>query len=1040
MSFIPKQLIPLSSKQLTPLSRAMLVLSLFIMLTIGLLYPLSTRLSSMVPEPTDPLLNAWRMQWNAHALLSSPSELFNIFDTNIFHPYPLTLVYSEHFLLITWQHLPFLLLPDSHLFGMNMAVLLTFILSAYGMYLLVTAWSGNRWAGLVAGVMFAFAPQRLGQLNHLELLITHWMPLALLCLHWTLTRSGKRYPTALIIFLTMQALSGFHFFLNLVIAASLLCIVYALRRHIYWRRGLWIAGAIAVGMVTLLNAPIWWAYLQFSDRMGAVRTPGEVRIYSAALTDYLTTIPHHVWYGWTFGYWQTSDHQFQPLMPIGLVGLSLILVGMGVLVYRVGSQKKGKATFENKDDSLVRRKKPLPLVGGGWEGGEMPANHDFDENLRSFINPHLTISHHVFLILLTLIGLLLSFGLNENALGPNFSAILSYSPYRWLYDYVIIFQAIRVPARFSVLVLLSLSILIGLSVGLLLDLMNFQENKSPTTNGALASDRHVDWKPTRHFTPTQQTRLSAILSMSLILLFMVEFWTKPLQGPEFPTGQEIDPTYTWLHDMTPADSVILELPHQDASEFLYEYYSSHHWRRMVNGGTGYTPPIYKELRRWFNAFPDSRSIDLLQQLGVTQIVLHPSAYSPEDWQRVMDDLPRYLPTMSHIKPVGENLIIDLTPSACPSDPTMVQVTMQNNPPLDGLDNTVAVTYHNHGLSAYRADVSQTSQLQFAHQPDKTFTEPLITPAGGSQTVIVPLKHNDPLQTIQLTSLGRTVSMPDGEPAPEFVYNSQLLQPLGLRFADGPRLMAYNFQTPMPTPCSHLLVALQWQDLQSGDSLTAQLLDPYSRLLVEQQRPFADEDDFLLALPLVDTVPPGLYGLRVRVHSADEQERWPMTEEGVTIPPDQLPVLPITIHPRPVDSPTEPPVAQFATPDGVTINLLDSHLNQTSLTAGGWLGFSLTWQADQSINQNYTVFSQLIGPEGKVWGQRDNEPGGGWYSTSLWQPNQAWSDSMAFQISPDAPPGQYRLIGGLYDSQTQQRLPIQTNSDFVELGVVEVTSP
>ncbi|MDM8528009.1 hypothetical protein QUF58_07315 [Anaerolineales bacterium HSG24] len=1002
----------------------MLVLLSFTLLTIGLLHPLSTHLTSMVPEPTDPLLNAWRVQWNAQALLSGPTELLNIVNTNIFYPYPLTLVYSEHFILLTWQHLPFLLLADSHLFGLNLAVLLTFILSGYGMYLLVTAWSGNRWAGLLAGVMFAFAPQRLGQLNHLELLITQWMPLTLLSLHWTLTRPSKRHAIALIIFLNLQALSGFHFFLNLVITATLLCLVYALRGHIYWRRGLWLAGAIAVGTVTLLNAPIWWVYLQFSDRMGALRTPGEVRMYSASLTDYLTTIPHHVWYGWTFGYWQTPDHQFQPLMPIGLVGLSLILIGMGLLLYRTLSEQSSSINQTHSQQKFVDSSNYRFF---GHELTQIDTDGIKNSPLSAFTRVLIFrndkfLSYYIFLILLTLLGLILSFGLNENALGPNFAVILSYSPYRWLYDNVIIFQGIRVPARFGVLVLLSLSILTGLSLALLL---SFIEQRFCLTQ-------------------TRQ-QISAALSVSLLILFIAEFWTLPLRGPEFPAGQSIDPTYSWLRDMTPADTIILELPHREATEFLYEYYSSHHWRAMVNGGTGYTPPIYKELRRWFNAFPDSRSIDLLQQLGVTQVILHPTAYSPDDWQRLMDDLPRYLPAISQIKSVGENLIIELTHSTCLPDSSAVQVTMQSNSPLDGLDNTIAVTFHNHGLAAYQADVRQISQLQFVHQPDKTFTEPLITPAGESQSVIVPLRHNDALQAVQLTSLGRTVSML-GEPTPEHVYNSQLLRPVGLRFADGPQLMAYNFQTPNPTPCSHLLVALQWQNLQSGDRLTAQLLDPFGRLLVEQQRPL-DEDDFLMALPLPGTVPLGQYGLRIRVHSAEEQERWPMTKAGVTIPPDQLPLLPIIIHPQPVDLPDPPPLGQFEfiididTVPSDTISLLSSHLNQTSLTAGDWIQFSLIWQSDQSIQQKYTVFTQLVGPDGRVWGQRDNEPGGGWYSTSLWQPNQPFVDYYAFEVSPDAPAGQYRLIGGLYDTQTQQRLPIQTNldrvTDFVELGTVDI---
>ena len=210
----------------------------------------------MVPEPTDPLLNVWRMQWNIHALLGGPAEAANIFDTNIFYPFPLTLAYSEHFLMITMQALPLLLIADSHLLGLNVSVLLTFILSGYAMYLLVTDWTGSRWAGVVAGILFSFSPQRFGQLNHLELLITQWLPLTLLTLHWTLTRAGWRYPALFMLFFNLQALSGFHFGLNLTIACLLLAVVYFFAGRIYWRRVLWGAGILSILVTLLLNWPI----------------------------------------------------------------------------------------------------------------------------------------------------------------------------------------------------------------------------------------------------------------------------------------------------------------------------------------------------------------------------------------------------------------------------------------------------------------------------------------------------------------------------------------------------------------------------------------------------------------------------------------------------------------------------------------------------------------------------------------------------------------------------------------------------------------
>jgi hypothetical protein len=57
--------------------------------------------------------------------------------------------------------------------------------------------------------------------------------------------------------------------------------------------------------------------------------------------------------------------------------------------------------------------------------------------------------------------------------------------------------------------------------------------------------------------------------------------------------------------------------------------------------------------------------------------------------------------------------------------------------------------------------------------------------------------------------------------------------------------------------------------------------------------------------------------------------------------------------------------------------------------------------------------------------------------SLWPAQQPIVDAYAFQIQPDAPPGDYRLIAGLYHSDSQQRLTLPNGGDFAELGTVMV---
>ena len=98
---------------------------------------------------------------------------------------------------------------------------------------------------------------------------------------------------------------------------------------------------------------------------------------------------------------------------------------------------------------------------------------------------------------------------------------------------------------------------------------------------------------------------------------------------------------------------------------------------------------------------------------------------------------------------------------------------------------------------------------------------------------------------------------------------------------------------------------------------------------------------------------------------------------------------------------------------------------------------LRWQVEQPVNTELTVFTQLVGPAGQLWGQYDNRPGGGWYGFPFWLPGRPVTDEYAFQIDPAAPPGTYRLVVGLYHPDTLGRLSTDSGVDFVEVGTMVV---
>jgi hypothetical protein len=108
-----------------------------------------------------------------------------------------------------------------------------------------------------------------------------------------------------------------------------------------------------------------------------------------------------------------------------------------------------------------------------------------------------------------------------------------------------------------------------------------------------------------------------------------------------------------------------------------------------------------------------------------------------------------------------------------------------------------------------------------------------------------------------------------------------------------------------------------------------------------------------------------------------------------------------------------------------------------VSPGDTLGVSLYWQADGPTAVPYTVFTHLVGADGQLYGQWDNPPVRGTYPTTDWLPGEQVVDQYEIAVSPAAPPGEYRLLVGLYDPSTSARLPMlnddgQPEGDHVAL--------
>ncbi len=109
--------------------------------------------------------------------------------------------------------------------------------------------------------------------------------------------------------------------------------------------------------------------------------------------------------------------------------------------------------------------------------------------------------------------------------------------------------------------------------------------------------------------------------------------------------------------------------------------------------------------------------------------------------------------------------------------------------------------------------------------------------------------------------------------------------------------------------------------------------------------------------------------------------------------------------------------------------------------GERLHLALYWQGQRPMAEDYTVFVHLVGKGERKVAQADSQPAGDTRPTRAWQPGEVVTDLRGLQIAPDAPPGEYRLLVGLYRPADGERLRLlreeRPPSTQLELGRITI---
>ncbi len=227
----------------------------------------------------------------------------------------------------------------------------------------------------------------------------------------------------------------------------------------------------------------------------------------------------------------------------------------------------------------------------------------------------------------------------------------------------------------------------------------------------------------------------------------------------------------------------------------------------------------------------------------------------------------------------------------------------------------------------------------------------------------------------------------------------------IRFADGTRLTQITYNTQALSRGDSLRVEMNWQVTQPSWVAfrlmpSSDLLTPAPLTLAVNIIPLTPETQvYAIELPTSHFIPPGVYWIAVK-HSSGPA----LTSAG-------RPRGTVMLGPITVGGPTVQAPAEIIANIGPEIQLVSA---QAQSDAPNGVRVDLLWHALADIPRNYGLSLRLRDVTGNEWAALDSQTGGGFYPTTLWQPDETIPDPYRLPLPPGTPPGDYTLTVSLYD--------------------------
>jgi hypothetical protein len=524
--------------------------ALFLATALALTFPLVTVWGSALPHDAgDPVLNTWILWWSTRAVPMSAAW----WNAPMFFPMSGAMALSELLIGLLPITAPVQWLTGNPVAAYNTAFVLSFPLCALGAYALAHELTARRDVSIVAGVAFAFAPYRMGQLAHVQMLSYYWAPVALLGLHRYLRTGGIR---SLVLFATawlLQALSNGYalFHLSVLIVVWVVWFVRPIRRAVP------IAAAWACAAAPLI--PLLLHYRAVHSRLHLVRDVNEIRRFGADLMGFVAAPSSLAMWGGRLP--AASDET--ALFP----GATLIAIAAAALVAAL--RRRRPAAGRLGAGSLIAAAVALvagavaasSVIFGPWAIGRVLTVTEFHKPLSIAVLATLALgaqtgawgrawrgrSVPVFYVAAAALMYVLALGPAPAFRGE---AVLYEPPYAWLMR-LPGFDVLRVPARFAMLAVLCQSVAVALVL-------------------ARWSRRSAGW----------------VMIPLVCAGLLVDGWIRLPVATVPSLALRASPDVAAVLELPPGGPLV---------DFPAIYRSMFHQRPIANGYSGYAPPHYLPL-------------------------------------------------------------------------------------------------------------------------------------------------------------------------------------------------------------------------------------------------------------------------------------------------------------------------------------------------------------------------------------------------------------------------------------------------------------